>query len=85
MNFEFAALLRLQTGQSFGKKRQTGGENETPITAFGFDYERNDKKLRAKKMGANTLLICSTPFDQFLEEAISGGTDGVSSASIKGF
>ena len=83
--FEFAALLRLQTGQSFWEKRQTGGENETPITAFGFEYERNDKKLRAKKMGANTLLICSTPFDQFLKKQFQEEQMESLPASIKGF
>ena len=83
--FEFSALLRLQTGQSFWEKRQTGDENETPITAFGFDYERNDKKLRAKKMGANTLLICSTPFDQFLKKQFQEEQMESLPASIKGF
>ncbi len=83
--FEFSALLRLQTGQSFWEKRQTSGENEEPVTAFGFDYERNDKKLRAKKMGANTLLICSTPFDQFLRKQFQDEQMESLPASIKGF
>ena len=39
--FEFSALLRLQTGQSFWEKRDTNDENDETVTAFGFDFRIN--------------------------------------------
>ena len=83
--FELSALLRLQTGQSFWEKRNTQNENNEPITAFEFDYERNDKKLRAKKLGSNMLLICSAPFDKFLKQEFLDKQMESLPASIKGF
>ena len=83
--FEFSALLRLQTGQSFWEKRDTNDENDETVTAFGFDYERNDKKLRAKKLGSNMMLICSAPFDKFIKQEFLDKQMESLPASIKGF
>tara|TARA_B100001989_G_C24501115_1_gene444972 strand:+ start:605 stop:1216 length:612 start_codon:yes stop_codon:yes gene_type:complete len=83
--FEFSALLRLQTGQSFWEKRDTNDENDETVTAFGFDYERNDKKLRAKKLGSNMMLICSAPFDRFIKQEFLDKQMESLPASIKGF
>ena len=83
--FEFSALLRLQTGQSFWEKRDTNDENDETVTAFGFDYERNDKKLRAKKLGSNMMLICSAPFDKFIKQEFLDKQMKSLPASIKGF
>ena len=78
--FEFSALLRLQTGQSFWEKRDTNDENDETVTAFGFDYERNDKKL-----GSNMMLICSAPFDKFIKQEFLDTQMESLPASIKGF
>ena len=57
-------------------------DQDAPETAFGFDYMRNDKKPRAKRMGSSSLLFLSTQFDKFLNQEFK---EQMEALSIKGF
>ena len=83
-DFEFSALLKLQAGNSFWEKKQKE-EDEPTSSAFGFDYEKKDGSLRAKKIGGNTLLIVSRQFDSFLAEELKNDQMESLPSSIKGF
>tara|TARA_B100002019_G_scaffold191399_1_gene165551 strand:+ start:19 stop:630 length:612 start_codon:yes stop_codon:yes gene_type:complete len=83
--FEFSALLRIQTENSFWEKASEIQDQDAPETAFGFDYMRNDKKLRAKRMGSSSLLFLSTQFDKFLNQEFKKEQMEALPLSIKGF
>ena len=46
---------------------------------------RNDKKLRAKRMGSSSLLFLSTQFDKFLNQEFKKEQMEALPLSIKGF
>ena len=57
--FEFIHLLNLQSGSSFWEKKSDKELDENEFSTFGFDLQRNDKLLRAKKIGSNAVMILS--------------------------
>ena len=64
--YELFNLLSLQSGKSFWKKKTQQKDENPTVSAFGFDYERDDGKLRAKKIGGNVVMIYSTELDEIL-------------------
>ena len=85
-DFEFAALLKIQSGQSFWKKKDpTQANPKDDISAFGYDFLRDDNLLKAKKIGNNTLIIFSSDFDLFIEKEKDSEQKEKLPASIKGF
>lgn len=84
-SLELPALLKLQSGQSFWEEKNDQEIDAQEFSAFGFDYFRNDKKLRAKKIGSNTLLFISMEFDQFLKKQFLTEQMEALPLSIKGF
>ena len=83
---EFSALLKLQAGNSFWEKKEQVNEGDPPIvSAFSFDYERNDKLTRARKVGSSQLLFFSSQFDMFLAESFRQSQMDALPQSIKGF
>lgn len=83
---EFTALLKLQAGNSFWEKKEQVKEGDPPlVSAFSFDYERNDKLMRARKVGSSQLLFFSSQFDVFLAEGYKQSQMDALPQSIKGF
>jgi hypothetical protein len=83
---EFTALLKLQAGNSFWEKKEQVKEGDPPlVSAFSFDYERNDKLMRARKVGSSQLIFFSSQFDVFLAEGYKQSQMDALPQSIKGF
>lgn len=83
---EFTALLKLQAGNSFWEKKEQVKEGDPPlVSAFSFDYERNDKLMRARKIGSSQLIFFSSQFDVFLAEGYKQSQMDALPQSIKGF
>lgn len=83
--FEFIHLLNLQSGNSFWEKETEKELNEGEFSTFGFDLQRNDKALRAKKLGGNAVMIFSTSFDHLMKKSIRDNEMKIAPASIDGF
>ena len=83
--FEFIHLLNLQSGNSFWEKETEKELNEGEFSTFGFDLQRNDKALRAKKLGGNAVMIFSTSFDHLMKKSIRDNEMKISPASVDGF
>jgi hypothetical protein len=83
---EFTALLKLQAGNSFWEKKEQVKEGDPPlVSAFSFDYERNDKLMRARKIGSSQIIFFSSQFDVFLAEGYKQSQMDALPQSIKGF
>ena len=83
--FEFIHLLNLQSGNSFWEKETEKELNEGEFSTFGFDLQRNDKALRAKKLGGNAVMIFSTSFDHLMKKSIRDNEMKIAPASVDGF
>jgi hypothetical protein len=83
--FELIHLLNLQSGNSFWEKKSHTDLDTGKFSAFGFELERNDKSLRAKKLGANGLMIFSALIDHQLKKNIREEQMGSAPESIEGF
>ena len=83
--FEFIHLLNLQSGNSFWEKKTDKELNDGEYSTFGFDMQRNDKALRAKKLGSNTVMIFSAGFDHLMKKSIREEQMEIAPESIDGF
>ena len=83
--FEFIHLLNLQSGNSFWEKKSENDLEPGQFSAFGFDFQRNDQVLRAKKMGTNTVMIFSTSFDHLMKKNIREEQMDDAPSSVDGF
>ena len=83
--FELIHLLNLQSGNSFWEKKADKELNKGNFSTFGFDMQRNDKALRAKKLGTNAVMIFSTGFDHLLKKSIRKDEMQFAPESIDGF
>ena len=83
--FEFIHLLNLQSGNSFWEKKSENDLEPGQFSTFGFDFQRNDQVLRAKKMGTNTVMIFSTSFDHLMKKNIREEQMNDAPSSVDGF
>ena len=83
--FEFIQLLNLQSGNSFWEKKSENDLEPGQFSTFGFDFQRNDQVLRAKKMGTNTVMIFSTSFDHLMKKNIREEQMNDAPSSVDGF
>ena len=83
--FEFIHLLNLQSGNSFWEKKSENDLEPGQFSTFGFDFQRNDEVLRAKKMGTNTVMIFSTSFDHLMKKNIREEQMNDAPSSVDGF
>ena len=83
--FELIHLLNLQSGNSFWEKKSHNDLETGKLSTFGFELERNDKILRAKKIGSNGVMIFSTIVDHQLKKNIRDEQMGEAPSSIDGF
>ena len=83
--FELIHLLNLQSGNSFWEKKTEKELVAGELSTFGFDLQRNDKVLRAKKLGYNAVMIFSTTFDHLMKKKIREEEIQIAPESIKGF
>lgn len=83
--FEFIQLLNLQSGNSFWEKKSENDLEPGQFSTFGFDFQRNDEVLRAKKMGTNTVMIFSTSFDHLMKKNIREEQMNDAPSSVDGF
>lgn len=83
--FEFIHLLNLQSGNSFWEKKSENDLEPGQFSTFGFDFQRNDQVLRAKKMGTNTVMIFSTSFDHLMKKNIREEQMDDAPSSVDGF
>ena len=83
--FEFIQLLNLQSGNSFWEKKSENDLEPGQFSTFGFDFQRNDQVLRAKKMGTNTVMIFSTSFDHLMKKNIREEQMDDAPSSVDGF
>ena len=83
--FEFIHLLNLQSGSSFWEKKSDKELDENEFSTFGFDLQRNDKLLRAKKIGSNAVMIFSSGFDHLIKKMIREDQMENAPSSTKGF
>ena len=67
-----------------GKKSENDLE-PGQFSTFGFDFQRNDQVLRAKKMGTNTVMIFSTSFDHLMKKNIREEQMNDAPSSVDGF
>ena len=83
--FEFIHLLNLQSGSSFWEKKSDKELDENEFSTFGFDLQRNDKLLRAKKIGSNAVMIFSSGFDHLIKKMIREDQMENAPSSTEGF
>jgi hypothetical protein len=78
-------LLNFQSSASYWKKSQ---ESESPTeepSAFGFDFIRDDEKVKAKKLGGNSFMVYSTELDKGFAEAMLADLKALAPQSVEGF
>ena len=88
--YEFNQLLAIHSGGSFWKKVEKGEqaeneEEEKIISAFGVDMVRDDKAVRAKKMGSDTLMVIDAVIDEKLAGLKTSDLLGKAPLSVSGF
>ena len=83
--FEFIHLLNLQSGNSFWEKKSDKDLDENEFSTFGFELQRNDKLLRAKKIGSNAVMIFSSRFDHLIKKTIRDDQMDNAPTSTEGF
>lgn len=83
--FEMIYLLNFQSGGSYWKKSE---ESESPTdepSAFGYDFIRNDGKVKAKKLGGNSFMVYSAELDKGFAEAMMAELKSLAPQSVEGF
>ena len=83
--FELIHLLNLQSGNSFWEKKSENDLEPGQFSTFGFELQRNDQLLRAKKIGSNAVMIFSTGFDHLMKKNIREEQMGDAPTSVDGF
>lgn len=83
--FELIHLLNLQSGNSFWEKKSENDLEPGQFSTFGFELQRNDQLLRAKKIGSNAVMIFSTGFDHLMKKNIREEQMANAPSSIDGF
>ena len=88
--YEFNMLLKLQAAGGFWKKVERNTKaaedgEESPPTAFGHDMERSDGKVRAKKLGDDSLLVYNAELDTRLTRSRKASLRELAPASVSGF
>lgn len=88
-DYEFNILLQLQADGGFWKKvektEQEEGAEEPPPSAFGFQMERSDGQVRAKKLGGDSLMIFNTELDMRLAQSQEADLQELAPLSVSGF
>jgi hypothetical protein len=64
---EFNQLLKIHAGDSYWKKMGPPAEGEKRFSVFSCDMERDDERLRAKRMGG-ALMVMSRELDEELAQ-----------------
>lgn len=64
--FEFNQLMLLQGGSGWQRVKKPAAGEEPPPSAFGYTMETRDGSLRAKKLGADTVMFFKADIDQTL-------------------
>lgn len=83
---EFNHLLALQAGSSFWQRKdQSAEDDEEELSAFGFDLVRDDGKVRAKKMGGDSLMFVDAQVDAKLAELNTNDLIQKAPMSVSGF
>ena len=83
--FEFIHLLNLQSNGSFWEKKSDKELEDNEYSTFGFELQRNDKMLRAKKIGSNAVMVFSSGFDHSLKKVIRDDQMENAPSSTQGF
>ncbi|NBQ01953.1 MAG: hypothetical protein EBU27_01745 [Opitutae bacterium] len=83
--FEFIHLLNLQSNGSFWEKKSDKELEDNEYSTFGFELQRNDKMLRAKKIGSNAVMVFSSGFDHLLKKTIRDDQMENAPSSTDGF
>lgn len=84
--FEFIYLLNFQAGGSYWKKAADMEPLEDDEeSAFGFEFIRDDKKVRAKKLGGNGFMVFTSELDRGFAEALKADLKSMAPKSVNGF
>lgn len=81
---EFNNLLALQAGGSFWRRLEKQEQAEA-ISAFDFDMVRDDGRVRAKKVGGDSLLFVDSDVDTSLAEMNESDLQSRAPVSVEGF
>ena len=82
--YEFNQLLATQAAGSFWKK-VTKQEMAETVSAFGFDMVRDDGRVRAKKLGGDSLMVFEAEIDIALAEMNTSALLEKAPVSVEGF
>ena len=83
--FEMIYLLNFQSSSSYWKKSQESESPTEELSAFGFDFIRDDEKVKAKKLGGNSFMVYSTELDKGFAEAMLADLKALAPQSVEGF
>lgn len=81
---EFNHLLALHAEGSYWKRLNKKEKSET-VSAFGANMVRDDEKVRAKKMGGDTVLFIDADTDKDLAEMNVNDLEEKAPVSVEGF
>lgn len=82
--FEFNQLLAIHGGGSFWR-RVSREDLEEMDSAFGMDMVRDDGRVRAKKLGGDSLMVVDSEFDARLAELKENDLLDRAPVSVRGF
>ena len=82
--YEFNQLLALHAEGGYWK-RPNKNELAEAVSAFGFEMVRSDERVRAKKLGGDSLMLFDAELDVKLAEMNTSNLLEAAPVSVEGF